>query len=353
MGERCISLKSLGEVGLIERLRSRLRPGGPSLIVGPGDDCSAFRLSEKLLTLATCDIMIEGEHFLPHAISPYQLGRKSLALNVSDIAAMGGLPRFALISLALPAETPLGFVDELYRGLQEEGERWGVSLIGGNCSRSKLKLVDIFLLGEVEEEFLLLRSGARPGDNILVTGSLGDSRGGLELLRRSGLELAPELAQALLASHLTPPPRLPEARAIARSRKARAMMDISDGLASDLQRLCQESGVGAEVEAESLPVSAALRALASALDTEAHRLALEGGEDYELLLTAPAGAEEELKQAVREATGRKLSLVGRITEESSGIRFLMGGRELPLDVKGWDHFAGEGRGSERGPSLSS
>lgn len=342
MAKKSVSLKSLGEVGLIERLRSRLRPGGPSLIVGPGDDCSAIRLSEKLLTLATCDIMVEGEHFLPHVISPYQLGRKSLALNVSDIAAMGGVPRFALVSLALPAETPLSFVDELYRGLEEEGERWGVSLMGGNCSRSRLKVVDIFLLGEVEEEFLLLRSGARPGDSILVTGSLGDSRGGLELIKRSEVELAPELARALLASHLTPTPRLPEARAVARSRKVSAMMDISDGLASDLERICQESGVGAEVEAESLPISPPLRALASALGTESFRLALEGGEEYELLLTAPVEAEEELKKVVREATGQKLSPVGRITEKSSGIRFLKDGREFPLKAKGWDHFAGKG-----------
>ncbi|MCX7682582.1 MAG: thiamine-phosphate kinase [Anaerolineae bacterium] len=329
----------IGEFGLIDRIARSLPPPGEGVIVGIGDDVAVLRSSERHI-LATCDIQVEGVHFLRDKIRPYQLGRKAVAINVSDIAAMGGLPRYLLVSLVLPKETEVEFVDGLYEGMREECSRWGAAIVGGNMAHSPGGIVvDLFLLGEVEPGWLLQRSGAQVGDRVLVTGTLGDSAAGLALLlhpEASCLDIHREFA---LCRHLTPLPRLWEGRAVARSGLATAAIDVSDGLAGDIGHICERSGVGVRIWAGALPISNAARAVAEAVGADPLEWALSGGEDYELLFTTPAGRAEELARRVYEETGTPVSIIGEVVPADQGISLTRpDGSTLPLRKSGWDHF---------------
>ncbi len=335
-----MQISSLGEFGLIDRIRSQIPGYGPDVVVGIGDDVAVLKLSEGRYLLATCDIQVEGVHFLRDKITPYQLGRKAAAINLSDIAAKGGSPRHMLISLALPPDTAIEFVDELYRGLLDEANRAGASIVGGNLARSSGGVVvDIMLLGEVEADQVLLRSGARVGDRILVTGSLGRSAAGLALLLHPEVQVEDEQAQEVLAAHLTPTPRSRVGLVIARTQAATAMLDLSDGLASDLGHICEASLVGARVDGERVPISAATRAVATQVGRDPLHLALFGGEDYELLFTAPADRAPALAAVVQRETGTPVTDVGEIVAASAGrMLVLPDGMEMPLAPGGWDHF---------------
>jgi thiamine-monophosphate kinase len=339
-------LSDIGEFGLIDRIARRLPAPGAEVVLGIGDDTAALRLSGDRLLLATCDIQLEGHHFLRDKIAPQQLGRKALAINLSDIASMGGRPRYALVSLGLPKDLAVAWVDALYDGLQEEAARVGTRIVGGNVTGSPLILVDITLLGEVEEDRLLRRSGARVGDRLLVTGTLGASGAGLAWLvardevrgtRDEERGMRDEVAE-LLAAHFTPTPRVPEGRAIGATHAATAMIDLSDGLASDVGHICELSNVGVLVEAARLPISPATRAVAEGLGRDPTAFALFGGEDYELLLTAPAEGVGELVAAVGQ-TGTPLMDIGAIVPAAAGRTLLLtNGRTAPLEPGGWDHF---------------
>lgn len=333
-------ISDIGEFGLIDRISRMLPPGGPDVVVGVGDDVAVLRTSGERLLLATCDIQLEGAHFLRDRITPTQLGRKALAINLSDIAAMGGTPKYALISLGLPPETEVATVDELYAGLRAEAEGAGVAIVGGNMSRSPRGLVvDIFLLGEVAPEHLMLRSGARPGDAVLVTGTLGDAAAGLALLLDKALRPDEAHAASVKAAFLTPTPRLAEGQAIARTGLATAMIDLSDGLASDIGHICERSQVGVRVWAERLPISLAAREVAALAGRDPLEWALAGGEDYELCFTAPPEAVEALRAAVVEATGTPVTTVGEIVPASEGrVLIRADGRTVGLEAAGWDHF---------------
>jgi thiamine-monophosphate kinase len=335
-----VRISDIGEFGLIERIRRGLPRPGADVVVGLGDDVAVLRTGGEQWLLATCDSQVEGSHFLRDKITPYQLGRRAVAINLSDVAAKGGSPCHLLVSLSLPQDTAVEWVDELYRGLQDEASRFGVEIVGGNLTRSPLVLmVDVFLLGQVEPDHLLLRSGARPGDQVLVTGTLGDAAAGLALLLDPSLTVDEDHARRVTAAHLTPSPRVREGQAIARLRAATAMMDISDGLASDVGHLCDESGVGVRLWAARLPISPAARAVAQAAGRAPCHLALFGGEDYELLLTAPPEQVEALAAAVRQATETPLTVVGEIVPAAEGrVVILPEGRAVPLEAGGWDHF---------------
>ncbi len=337
-------IRDLGEFGLIARIARSLPAPGPGVIVGIGDDVAVLRTDGTHHILATCDIQVEGVHFLREKIAPQQLGRKVVAINVSDIAAMGGLPRYLLVSLVLPKDTAVTFVDGLYEGMQAECARWGAAIVGGNMAHSpEGVIVDLFLLGEVEPEHLLRRSGARVGDRVLVTGTLGDSAAGLALILHPEAVCADEHRQQVLERHLTPTPRLWEGQAIARSRLATAMIDVSDGLASDIGHICEMSNVGVRFWADALPISSAARAVAEAVGARALDWALFGGEDYELLFTAPADQAAELARRVREETGTPVAVIGEIVPAEEGMTLVgSDGSLLPLRKGGWDHFAGGG-----------
>jgi len=330
-------ITEIGEFGLIDRVKEAIAPPGAGVVMGIGDDVAVLRARGDKYLLATCDIQVEGIHFLKEAISPYQLGRKAAAINISDIAAMGGLPTYLLVSLALPKETTIEYVDGLYQGLKKETEAAGVQIVGGNMSHSRGMMIDIFLLGEVEAEHLLLRSGARPGDKVLVTGSVGDSGAGLALLLDPPADRSGEEAKEVLKAHLTPTPRLREGRAIARTRIATSMIDVSDGTVSDIAHICEASGVGVRLWADALPISPATRAAAEALGKDPLEWALHSGEDYELIFTAPADKAEELAALVEDETSTPVTIIGEIVEEGMNL-VLPSGESLPLEPRGWDHF---------------
>jgi thiamine-monophosphate kinase len=349
-------LTDIGERGLLEHLRSRI-PVGDGVVVGIGDDAAAV-LPGSGLTLVTTDSMVEGVHFTREWSPPVLVGRKALSINLSDIGAMGGVSRHAVVSLCLPPDVPVAFVDELYDGLLERTAEANVGLIGGNVAATRGPVViDITLLGHGEK--LLRRNGARPGDKIVVTGSLGAAAAGLLLLRQ-GARLTEEGQLAAtgiwtdssrdavircLRAQLDPTPPLAIGRALVDDDMARAAIDISDGLSSDLRRVCEESGVGARVLADLIPVDAAAQGLARAQGGDAFPLALHGGEDYQLLIAVPPERIEDVVELGR-VWNMPMTAVGEFTEGSGIVLEQSGGRGvMPLVPAGYDHFRGQDGGA--------
>ncbi len=335
-----MKIDQLGEFGLIDRIQSALPQPGRDVMVGIGDDVAVLRAGGERVLLATCDVQVEGTHFLRDAISPRDLGRKALAINLSDIAATGGTPRFALISLGLPRDLAVEYVDELYAGLRIEAERYGVDIVGGNISGSPSGLfVDITLLGEAMPENVVLRSGAQVGDQILVTGTLGDAAAGVAMLLDPALTTTEAYAAAARARRDTPTPRVKEGIWIGASHMATAMVDISDGLAGDLGHLCERSGVGARLLAQNLPITRANRDLAQVARGSELYFGLHGGEDYELLFTARPAQAAALATQITDQTGTPVSIIGEILPEGEGMQLVLAdGQVQPLRVRGWDHF---------------
>ncbi len=337
-----MKVKDIGEFGLIGRIASALPPPPSHVVVGVGDDVAVLDGLNGDYLLATVDAQVEGVHFRLETTTPYDLGKKVVAINVSDVAAMGGAPLWALVSLILPAGTQVEFVDELYRGMGEEIQKSGGSIVGGNVSKGHSSVaIDFCLLGSVPKDRVLLRRGAEKGDMIMVTGTLGDSRAGLELLIQDHLDVSRENRARVLERHLTPRPRLREGQKLAQLKKVTAMLDVSDGLLGDLQHLCDASGVGAEIHLEKVPVSAACEEVARAAGADPLMWALTGGEDYELLFTVPAHCVEEVQRALFASTGTLCHPVGVVGAGEDGIQLKdKNGKILSPShgAKGWDHF---------------
>lgn len=341
-------IEDIGEFGLIKRIARLLPAGRPDVVVGIGDDVAVLKTSGADYLLATCDTQVEGVHFTRGAISAYQLGRRAVAINVSDIAAMGGCPLWVLVSLAIPGAVEVAFIDELYRGMIEQAGLAGAAIVGGNLSRAGSGIViDITLLGQIAPERLMLRSGAREGDAVLVTGFPGESRAGLELVRKPEIQVSESAGSRLMERHFTPQPRLREGQVLARSGLVHAMVDVSDGLMADLGHICEASRVGAVVETGRTPVSDAVSETAAASGSAGGRAVraldwvLAGGEDYELLFTASCADVPQIQKMLLNETGIKCSEIGRITSEVGAVRIIMpDGAEavLPSGPKGWDHF---------------
>ena len=336
-----MKISELGEFPLIDRIAGIVGVERADVIVGIGDDVAVLDCGAEEWVLAKVDSQVEETHYRKDLITPRQLGRRALAINLSDIAAVGGRPTHALVSLALPPATEVAWVDELYRGLREEGDSHGVVVVGGNMASSPAQAyIDVFVLGSVKREHLMLRSGARPGEAVLATGRLGDSAAGLRLLLDPSLQVSEAAREALLARHFTPQPRLPESAVIASSGAATAMIDLSDGLSSDIAHICERSEVGVRIWAERLPISQETRLVADLSGEPAAKLALDGGEDYELCFTAPVGEAGKLAAAVQERTGTEVAAIGEIIPEGEGRKLVMEGeREVELVAGGWDHFA--------------
>jgi len=335
-GER--QLGEVGETGILEVIERIAATDDPSVIVGIGDDAAVLRPTPQRQVVATTDIQIEGVHFKLSYATPYDVGWKAMAVNLSDIAAMGGTPRHAVVSLALRPDLNLQWIEDLYRGLREISAAFGVSIVGGNLARSLGSIViDVTLLGEVEENLIVRRIGARAGDRILVTGTLGASAAGREVLER-GLERNRDLVQA----HLRPQPRVHEGRLVARSRWATAMIDLSDGLATDVWRLCDANQLGVRVDADTLPVSPATRAVAAEVGRSALELALFGGEDYELLIAAGPTHVEALTKRMREEVGTPVTTIGEFVDRGKGRLIVDRSQQTELQPRGWDHFSSTG-----------
>ena len=282
-----MKMQQLGEFGLIDRIRKMTSVPDPSW-VGIGDDCAVIPLSPETGgapasdLLVITDMLVEGTHFLMEDISPRQLGWKSAAVNISDIAAMGGKPIATFLSLALPKTLPEQWMQEFMEGYNGISEKYGAALLGGDttCSPDRI-CINVAVLGTCPRGKARLRSAARPGDLVCVTGTLGDSAAGLRLILGGQKGAAPRL----MDSHYTPTPRVEEGLALSCLPGVHAMMDISDGVGSDLRHILDESGVGARIDTGKLPISKELQALCSEKGWDPKELALSGGEDYELLFT--------------------------------------------------------------------
>lgn len=330
-----------GEFALIERLRSKLGASamGPDVLVGIGDDAAVVDAGGGKCWVVSCDVQVQGTHFPSEGPSGFNVGHKGLAVNASDVAAMGACPLFALISLGVKDETPLAFLDEVYEGINQQAEILGISVVGGNVTRTPGPFfIDVFIAGEVRREALLFRSGAQPGDQIFVTGYLGNAAAGLYLLNHPDINIGQESKTMLTGAQLRPQPRVKEALAISSLRQATAMMDISDALAGDIRHICEASGTGAVILEHALPISSAALELASEALTDPKEWALYGGEDYQLLLTAPISAVPALQEAVRLAGGSFLNPIGEILPASEGLCLEKQSSRVPLVHRSWDHF---------------
>ena len=346
-----MKIDQLGEFGLIDRIRAALPAHGPGVLTGIGDDVAVLEAGGRTggeadtVWLATCDVLVEGSHFIRSRIPPGKLGRKALAVNLSDVASAGGTPRFALVSLGLPPDLDVEFIDGLYEGLREEGTRHGVDVVGGNVSRSRLGMfIDVFLLGEASRGRVVLRSGARPGDRVLLTGRVGDAAAGVALLLDPALRAPEPYASEAVERQFAPSPRVREGALIGRSKAATAMIDVSDGISGDLGHICERSGVNACLRADCLPVALENRALSRQVHGDEWHFALRGGEDYELLFTAPPARAAELARAITAETGTPVADIGEILPPDRPSELVLaGGERVPLGGAGWDHFKRERR----------
>lgn len=335
-----VELSELGEFGLIDRLARRLAAGSShpragSVVHSIGDDAAVLGLPEGTELVATADALAEGVHFRRDWSSPDDLGWKALAVNVSDLGAMGARPTAALVTLALPQDVPVDWVDGLYRGLKAASERYGCPVVGGDTVRSLGGIcLSVTAFGAVATGKAVTRAGARVGDLICVTGGLGDSGAGLTLLECGG-GVAGEFLPAV-RWHLRPDPPVEAGAVLAEHGLATAMMDLSDGLASDLRHMATQSKVGAVVEAERLPISDAARLLARGLGVDVVRLALFGGEDYQLLFTVPADRFAEVPPALG-PLGVVATIVGKVTRRGLTLVGPEGSR-TPLTPEGFHHF---------------
>jgi thiamine-monophosphate kinase len=318
---------SENEDSLVARIVRTLTPAKSSaLTLELGDDAELWHSTAGQESILTCDWFLEGSHFLRDKHPPDAVGWKCLARAVSDIAAMGGRPRCFLLGLALPAELTGKWLDEFLRGLQRASRGLKCESAGGDTTRQNKVLISVTVIGEVPRGRAVLRRGAKPGDLIFVTGTLGEADAGLAQLRKQKGVARP--SNAALRKHLYPRPRLELGQWLAEKRLANAMMDVSDGLSTDLPRLCKASGVGAFVEIDSLPRTSLLP------DRKAKEFALHGGDDYELLFTASARNARHLPKNFR---GLRISCIGGITKKKRTL--LLTGRGLErLRPGGWDPF---------------
>ncbi|HLB62078.1 MAG TPA: thiamine-phosphate kinase [Actinomycetota bacterium] len=315
----------LTEDELVAAIRKLLSGTLPGVEVGVGDDAAVLEHGSGSVVVCA-DMLVENVHFERAWTSARDLGAKAIVVNVSDLAAMAAGPRAAVVSLGLPPDVGAGWVMELYGGMLEACDEYALALVGGDLSRADGIVVSVAVTGEVAPGRAVLRSGARPGDRIVVTGSLGAAAAGLRIAR-SG-RIGGERDRALLHALLRPVARVGEAQVLA-ACGATAMIDVSDGLAKDLSRLCLESGVGARVGASDVPVA----------EGATSEEALTGGDDYELLATLPSDAFDAAAGALRERFGVTLTDVGDVSEGAGLVAVDVDGNERPLEPRGWDHFA--------------
>jgi thiamine-monophosphate kinase len=324
-----MKVSELGEFGLIDLLAKMA--GGEKderLLIGIGDDAAAWQGDESI-QLATVDSFIQDVHF-PSGIAPWKdLGWKALAANLSDIAAMGGVPRYALVSLALPDNTEVDDVTALYTGMLELGREYGVAIIGGDISRAPIVVITITILGSSQKRQILTRSAAKPGELVAVTGELGAAAAGLEMLSKK-LKFDPPAAACFKQAFLHPIPRIAEGQLLA-DHGVKTAIDISDGLIADLGQICKASQVGARIEVDRVPVEPTVKARFGEKSVE---LALSGGEDYELLFTAGA----EVIDKVKRAAPCPITTIGEIVAGEGVTVVDRQGKPLDMVKGGWEHF---------------
>jgi thiamine-monophosphate kinase len=338
--------KPLSEDSILRKILASCRasPSGgrvsPSIALGIGDDAALFRPRPGYETILTCDWFLEGTHFLRDKHPPDSVGWKCLARAVSDVAAMGGTPRCFLLSLAIPASLTGRWLDDFLVGLRRASRKFQCALAGGDTTRRDEVLINVTVIGEVQAGSAVRRSGAQAGDVICVSGRLGEAELGLRILKQS--KKIPSPGNPLTRKHLYPEPRIMLGQWLAKNRLASSMMDLSDGLSSDLLRLCAASGVGARLEIAKIP-RVRIPKRASSQQTDSTRLALHGGDDYELLFSLPP---HKLHLVPASFRGVPLTSIGIITGKRELMILEESGSKRQLVASGWDPFR------ERSPRLA-
>jgi thiamine-monophosphate kinase len=333
-----LKLKDLGEFGFIDRVAHYGRIRSEGVEKGIGDDCAVIDIPGDDFLLITTDLFIEKVHFLSNWAKPEVPGAKALTVNVSDIAACGGHPRDAFVSIAVPQDMDVEWLDALYRGMGRVAKEFEINILGGDTTSSKSGLIiNIALTGLVGRSEVLLRNKAQRGDLIALTGITGESAAGRDILL-SGLFDGPEdISHALIEAHLAPRAHVMEGRVLATSDGCRAAIDVSDGLSSDLKHICDQSGIGAVVYEAKLPVSEKLKACARIMKKDPLDWVLHGGEDYVLLAAVKPKKLEEISAEINLING-SLHVIGEFVEADGMILVDKNGSERPLEPKGWDHF---------------
>jgi thiamine-monophosphate kinase len=341
-----VTVSELGERAVLARIQARLGTTGrrvASLVIGIGDDAAVVTPTRNALTVLTTDAQVEGVHFERRFSAPEDIGYRALAVNLSDLAAMGATPRWALLSLAMPDDLPVSDVEALVGGMADLGRHVGCEVIGGNLTRSPGPLVvDVTAIGDVRPRRLLTRSGGRPGDSLWVSGRIGAAAAGLEMLRglaarAVSAESAEHAENNCIRRYLRPEPRVRLGLAISQAKAARAAMDLSDGLADAAHQLAHASGCGVEIEADALPIDPAARAWWEAAGDDPVLKAMSGGDDYELLFAVPRMWGGRLRHARSRVAEPALTRIGVLTKDP-GVRVLTrsGTREqLPGGFEHW------------------
>jgi len=332
-----MKIKEIGEFNFINRVsgmfKDLLLPG----YLGIGDDCAIIPFSDKEDYVVTTDMLIEDIHFLKNRITPEQLGYKSLAANLSDIAAMGGKPAGSYLSIGIPSETEVEYLEAVMKGYHKLSQKYKVQLLGGDTTKSKKYLViNIGVIGICKKGEARLRSMAQTNDIVCVTGFLGDSAGGLEVL----LNNLPETQdnRQLILSHHQPEPHVEEGLWLAKQTEIHAMMDVSDGISSDLAHILKASGKSAVINLDKLPVSGVLKITAKKHKWDIDKLATSGGEDYVLLCTIKSGSFEKINDRFLKTFRRNLFPIGEIVDGETRINWVKNGKQVFLNQHGFNHF---------------
>jgi thiamine-monophosphate kinase len=330
-----LDLRQIGEFGLIDLIKQDTLVQPDNVVIGIGDDAAVLCPSPHHLQLFTTDMLVENVHFDLQTMSPWQLGYKAMAVNFSDIAAMGGEPKHAVISLAPTEHTSLEFIVSLYEGMKTICREYRVNIVGGDTVSSPSGLIiNVAVLGEVEPERLVRRSGAQVGDLILVTGTLGNSSAGLDVLTH-GVKDRYEFTGRLVAAHLTPRPQVAAAREIGCYGPS-SMDDISDGLASEANEIAAASKVGMKLYAGQIPLLTELRQAAVTFNKPALDYALYGGEDFQLLFTM---SPERFSKLPARVAAVDLTVIGEVVDAAAGVLLVSEcGQTAVLEPKGYNHF---------------
>jgi len=323
----------ISEAGLIAALQKQFNRKLPVGVIGIGDDCAVMPQDNNKSLLVTTDLLIEGTHFLRDKISAKDLGYKAIAVNLSDIAAMGGVPKYAFVSAALPKDISDKWIEEFIQGMDTILTEHQVLLLGGDTAKSGQDIfINVAIVGEAETQKIKYRSAAKAGDIICVTGNLGDAKAGLECILRDC-----HGEKFLLQQHLRPQPQIEEGLFLAAYPQTHAMMDISDGINLDLQRLQQASNCGVKINLEKLPISKNLSRFAEKFNLNPIEFAAIGGEDYCLLVTIDADAFKKIAQDFQQKFKCELIVIGEITSEKE-FKYFLHGKAQKLSLKSFSHF---------------
>jgi len=333
-----MKLKDIGEFGFIEKISQGCLIRPDNIIRAIGDDAAAFYTDSDLVSLVTTDLLVERVHFMRDATTGFNLGYKSMAVNLSDIAAMGGTAREAFVSVAIPEDCSTDFLEDVYRGIKDLALEFNVNILGGDTTRSTIDLIiNISVTGSVRKEELLLRNAAQRGDIIFSTGFLGDSRAGLHLILNNIPADSKELKE-LFKSHILPRPFLREGRFLASQNSVHAAIDVSDGLSSDIGHIAKESNVGVSLFAEKIPISENLIYFCNRFELNPVEFALAGGEDYTLLCTVSPDKADDVAEKYLKTFNNPLYPIGKITDPGKMEIIDSSGRTKEFKPEGWDHF---------------